>query len=280
MDHHPLRERKKPEQTTEEQETMMARTSTESSSKNPNGNGDTRGFLPLFAVANTFALLAIIMVITWCSKYLGGYSWSDPNTRFNWHPTLMTIGFVFFYGNGMLVYRLLRRQPKPQLKLIHAGINGTAFLLAIIAQIAVFSFHNDLNIPNLYTIHSWIGLLTMIFFGGNLVGGTFAFLLPQTPGHLRALILPFHVFGGNIILGLIAICFISGITEKALFSLKKPGMEYRDLPLQAVVLNFFGLFVVLFAIIAGFIVTRQEYKRRPLPSEVTTSHVPMEETTH
>lgn len=180
---------------------------------------DTRGFLPLFVVAQIFAVISVFLVIVWGSEYLGGFDWSDAGQRFNWHPVLMVVAFVFLYGNGMLVYRLMRNEAKPRLKLIHLTLNGLAFLLAIIGLIAVFSFHNEKNIPNMYSLHSWIGLGTVILFGLNLVGGGLFFLLPQTPDHLRAIALPLHVYGGQAALALITVSIVSGTTEKALFKL-------------------------------------------------------------
>lgn len=38
------------------------------------------------------------------------------------------------------------------------------FLLVIIAQISVFKMHNMLGIPNLYSLHSWVGVTTVILF--------------------------------------------------------------------------------------------------------------------
>jgi hypothetical protein len=232
-------------------------------------------FNALFILANILGLTSIVLVLSWCNM-LGGFSWRNPSTRFNWHPLMMVLGFVFFYGNGSMIYRLLRNESKPFLKWIHAGLNATALVCALIGQIAVFSFHNEANIPNLYSLHSWIGGLTVTLYAANLIGGSIAFLYPKTPPALRSMILPFHVFGGVSILALIVVSCVSGITEKAIFSL---GKEYSRLPSQGMVLNFLGLFIVFFALIVGFLITRAEFKRKPLPAE-TVHQVPMEETSH
>ena len=235
------------------------------------GRADTRGFLPLFAAAQVFALLSVVLVIIWGNQYLGGFDWSKPGQRFNWHPVLMVVAFVFLYGNGMLIYRLMRDEPKPRLKLIHASLNGLAFLLAVVGLIAVFSFHNENHIPNMYSLHSWIGLGTVILFGSNLVGGAAFFLLPQMPDYWRAAILPLHVYGGQAALLLIVVSVISGTTEKAFFKLTGKTAEspaYSALSAEAYLLNFLGVSVVLFSLIVGYTVTRPQYKRRPLSSEV------------
>ncbi len=71
--------------------------------------------------------------------------------------------FSFFFS-GMLTYRVFRNERKRQLKLAHAAINLTAFVLAVVALEAVFAFHNASDIPNMYSLHSWLGIATVALF--------------------------------------------------------------------------------------------------------------------
>lgn len=50
------------------------------------------------------------------------------------------------------------------MKFIHAGLNVLAFILAVISVAAVFDFHNAKNIPNMYSLHSWVGLAAVILY--------------------------------------------------------------------------------------------------------------------
>lgn len=51
------------------------------------------------------------------------------------------------------------------MKFIHAGLHTSAFILAVIALVAVFDFHNGAKIPNMYSLHSWLGLTAVVLYG-------------------------------------------------------------------------------------------------------------------
>lgn len=66
----------------------------------------------------------------------------------------------------MLIYRTARHGKKRVLKLTHAVLHFVAFIFTVIALKAAFDSHNYASPPkpNLYTLHSWIGLITVILF--------------------------------------------------------------------------------------------------------------------
>lgn len=67
---------------------------------------------------------------------------------------------------AIIVYRLpwTWQFSKLLMKVVHAGLHMSAFVFAVIALVAVFDFHNAANIPNMYSLHSWLGLTAVILY--------------------------------------------------------------------------------------------------------------------
>ncbi|KAG7331111.1 hypothetical protein KOW79_005080 [Hemibagrus wyckioides] len=193
-----------------------------------------------------------------------GLAWDGGAKEFNWHPLLAVTGFIFLQGIAIVVYRLpwTWKCSKLMMKLIHAGLNVLAFILAVISLVAVFDFHNVQNIPNMYSLHSWVGLIAVILFSLQIVLGLCIFLLPLSPGYLRAAFLPIHVFSGLFIFTTVIATALMGITEKLIFGLKDP--KYKDSPPEATFVNVLGLLIALFGALILWIATRPSWKR---PSE-------------
>lgn len=120
---------------------------------------------------------------------------------------------------GILIYRLLRNEPKKKLKMLHASIMISALILASIGLKAAFDSHNLAKppIPNLYSLHSWVGLTAVICFAMQWVLGFVAFLFPGLRHSLRSSYMPLHVFGGLMIFGLATTASLMGLLEKAFF---------------------------------------------------------------
>ncbi|XP_076164943.1 transmembrane ascorbate-dependent reductase CYB561 isoform X2 [Ptiloglossa arizonensis] len=225
------------------------------------------GFKPLIILMQILGGTLIILVIIWCSNYRGGFSWrSNPMLEFNWHPMLMIIGFVFLYANGMLIYRTQRNARKRRLKLIHGGIMLSVIVLVVIALVAVFDSHNLVKepIPNMYSLHSWIGLTSVILFCCQWLAGFLSFLYPGLQVPLRASYMPIHVYFG--IAGFVGVITSSllGLNEKAIFSLKN---NYSKLGNEAVLINVIGLLLILFGGLTVYLVTQERYKRFSKPED-------------
>lgn len=55
-------------------------------------------------------------------------------------------------------------QSKLRWKLLHAALMLLALLLSVVGLCAVFGFHNAENIPNVYSLHSWVGIAATALF--------------------------------------------------------------------------------------------------------------------
>lgn len=152
------------------------------------------------------------------------------------------------------------------MKCIHAGLNAVAAILAIISLVAVFDFHNARSIPNMYSLHSWIGLTVVILYILQLLLGFFAFLVPLAPLSLRAFLMPLHIYSGLLIFGIVIASALTGVTEKLFFALTKPA--YSTFPPEGVFTNTLGLLILVFGALIFWIVTRPQWKRPNEPNSV------------
>lgn len=71
-----------------------------------------------------------------------------------------------FIISAILHYRTFRNNKKQNLKNQHAVCNGCIIILVLLAGFAAFVSHLYANPPvaNLYTLHSWIGVVTILMF--------------------------------------------------------------------------------------------------------------------
>ncbi|KAF7248043.1 Cytochrome b reductase 1 [Varanus komodoensis] len=176
-------------------------------------------------------------------------------------------------GPAIIVYRLpwTWKCSKLLMKLIHAGLNTIALMLAIISLVAVFDFHNAKKIPNMYSLHSWIGLTAVILYALQLVLGFVVFLLPFAPSSLRATVMPIHVYSGLLIFGTVIATALMGITEKLIFALKSPN-AYSTSPPEAIFVNTLGVLILVFGAAVLWIATRPHWKRPPEPNSKIQQH--------
>ncbi|XP_045336135.1 plasma membrane ascorbate-dependent reductase CYBRD1 [Leopardus geoffroyi] len=227
-----------------------------------------RGFLGLLVSALLVGFLSVLFTLIWVLHYREGLGWDGTALEFNWHPVLVVTGFVFIQGIAIIVYRLpwTWKCSKLLMKSIHAGLHAVAAILAIISLVAVFDFHNAKNIPNMYSLHSWVGLTVVILYILQLLLGVSIFLLPWAPLSLRALVMPIHVYSGLLIFGTVIATVLMGVTEKLFFALKSSG--YSTSPPEGVFTNTLGLLIVVFGALIFWIVTRPQWQRPKEPNSI------------
>ncbi|KAM8886544.1 lysosomal membrane ascorbate-dependent ferrireductase CYB561A3 isoform 1-T1 [Spinachia spinachia] len=221
-------------------------------------------FYTCYVLCVGLSLACMVCVSLWSSQWRGGFAWDASALQFNWHPVLMVAGLIVLYGNGAVLYRvpLTWGQNKLPWKLLHAAVMLLALILSVVGLCAVFDFHNAQNTPNLYSVHSWVGIIAMALFAMQWAAGAAGFLLPCSPTPLRALLKPVHVWVGGTILCLSIAACISGINEKLLFVFKNGASPtYADLPAEAMLANVLGVLIVAFGLVVLMILSNREWQR-------------------
>ncbi|KAG5873584.1 hypothetical protein JTB14_011197 [Gonioctena quinquepunctata] len=168
-------------------------------------------------------------------------------------------------GNGIFIFTIyaclqeFEKFPKNQTENHPCSLHGLAFILSVIGLKAAFDSHNlkAIPTPNLYTLHSWIGLGTVIIFAGQFLVGFLSFLYPRLTTNLRKTILPVHTaFGvGGFILAIITT--ISGLTEKVLWTVK----DYQKYPSEGIIFNLIGVATAFYGVMVLYMVNEIDYKR-------------------
>lgn len=200
--------------------------------------------------------MAIALTGTWTVKYLGGFAWDGTAHEFNYHPLCMVISMVFLYSDAMIIFRVFRHQNKFYVKLVHFGLQLVAFGIAVWGVKAVFDFHNHKGYANLYSVHSWCGLATVILFGCQILVGFVGFLFPKLPDGLRAAYLKVHVFFGVFIFMMAIGSCLLGVNEELSFN-----PNYSKLPPVGILGNSLSVTLILLAGTVMFVVTNSAFKK-------------------
>ncbi|XP_027221347.2 plasma membrane ascorbate-dependent reductase CYBRD1 isoform X4 [Penaeus vannamei] len=236
-------------------------------------------FLVFLAEILMFGLLSLVLF--WVVYYRGGFKWrEDPAREFNFHPVLMVAGFIFFMGHAMLVYRLFRCCNKLTAKLLHTFLYLLAVPCIVVGVITVFDSHNLRvpPIPNLYSLHSWLGLVTVGLFALQLVVGFFSFWLllccEQGTASFRSGLVPVHATFGIITFMLAIATCVTGYTEKAFFVMRDPetkNFTYSLMGNEAIIINTQAAALAALGILVPVMVALRPFRRRW--SERLTEHL-------
>jgi len=188
-------------------------------------------------------VVAFVLLVFWTYHFRGGYGLSGAPV-FNLHPLFMFGGFIFFSSQAIIAYKTVNGDKKYQ-KAVHLTLQGVALLLGIVGVLAAYKFHLDAHIQNFYSLHSWFGIIVIVFYLVQWVLGFVAFWTQSVSAAKRAEILPWHVFLGLAAYVAALITAELGLLEKLTFLQK--GVPPVDLWAgEAMLVNSIGLVVVVF----------------------------------
>ncbi|XP_061657507.1 lysosomal membrane ascorbate-dependent ferrireductase CYB561A3-like isoform X2 [Syngnathoides biaculeatus] len=227
-------------------------------------------FYASWGLSVTLGLLCVVLVAFWNSHWRGGFAWDGTEAQFNWHPVLMISGLLVLYGLAAVLYRVPWgwSQKKRGWKLVHAGLMLGALLLAAVGLRAAFEVHRSLNIPSMYSLHSWVGMAAVVTFACQWFLALVGFLLPCSAPRLGPALKGIHMWTGKAVLLLTLAACVSGINEQLFFALNgASGVAYSSLPPEALFANTLGILTVAFGVLVFGILSKADWGRPEANSE-------------
>ncbi|CAM6093418.1 unnamed protein product [Calypogeia fissa] len=212
-------------------------------------------FPPVSYVVHFLGVAVIALTLGWVIAFRNGLNLfsSDADLVFNAHPVIQIGGFIFIYAEAILVYKTLSGDKKFK-KLVHLIMQAIAFVFVLVGVWAAYRNHLMNNIDNFYSLHSWLGITTVILFFIQWVVGFTSFWTQSISASGRAAVLPWHVFFGLFIFVLATATATTGYLEKITFLNINAGLghyasEVLYVNSTALVLVLFGVVTILAAII-------------------------------
>ncbi|XP_010635812.1 cytochrome b561 isoform X1 [Fukomys damarensis] len=232
------------------------------------GLGSAPSTLPYYvAFSQLLGLTVVAMTGAWLGLYRGGIAW-ESTLQFNVHPLCMVIGLIFLQGDALLVYRVFRKEAKHTTKVLHGLLHVFAFIISLVGLVAVFDYHRKMGYADLYSLHSWCGILVFVlYFVQWLVGFSF-FLFPGASFSLRSRYRPQHIFFGAAVFLLSVGTALLGLKEALLFKL---GTKYSTFEPEGILANVLGLLLACFGVAVLYILAQAEWKRPPQAEEQALS---------
>uniref|UniRef100_A0ABI7Z286 Transmembrane ascorbate-dependent reductase CYB561 n=1 Tax=Felis catus TaxID=9685 RepID=A0ABI7Z286_FELCA len=140
--------------------------------------------------------------------------------------------------------------------------------LSGLGLVAVFDYHRKKGYADLYSLHSWCGILAFVLYFVQWLVGFGFFLFPGASFSLRSRYRPQHIFFGATIFLLAVGTALLGLKEALLFKL---GTKYSTFEPEGILANTLGLLLAGFGVTVLYILTRADWKRPPQAEEQALS---------
>ncbi|ERM95441.1 probable ascorbate-specific transmembrane electron transporter 1 [Amborella trichopoda] len=209
-------------------------------------------------IALVLGIAAGILMLLWNIHFRGGLNLDSENALhiFNVHPVLMFLGLIFCGGEAIVAYRVVRATKRAQ-KAIHMLLHLVGLVLGVVGVYAAFKYHRKLGEPDMYSLHSWLGMGTICLYGLQWIFGFVTFWIQGARTITKERFLPWHVAAG-LTLFIMAIGTAEiGLMEKYTF-LKSYGV-ISHFGREALLINFLSLIILLFGICTVYTVIFQPH---------------------
>ena len=124
-------------------------------------------------------------------------------------------------------------------KMAHMMIHLVGLILGIFGVYAAFKFHDAAVVPDLMSLHSWLGITAIALFGLQWLFGFVTFWLPAAHEHTRNAAAPAHVMAGLAIFMLAVCAAQTGLVEKSAGAASASEMK---------LINVTGIFILLYGV--------------------------------
>ena len=217
------------------------------------------------------SLICLVLVCVWADhkiddpkdRWLGGLDgYVDGYAQWSsWHAVLMVTGMCFSFTHALLSYRILPFSHEVN-KIIHFIWHCTTVFCIGFGLHAIVKFHDLNQLSDLASLHSWLGICTLILFTQNYIFGVISFLLPNVSVEWKRKYFPSHKFLGMMTMLAAIITMETGIHQETgsygcfyqyqQNSNKQPGLHYLDIPPGCRVSSGLGLLILLNGILVAF----------------------------
>ena len=219
------------------------------------------------------AVIGLIFLLAWMGgehksqACLGGFDFGE--LIFNFHPIFMYSGMILFALSALLSYRVLPFT-KHFTKNLHGILHTCSIMCVIFGLTCVFvgnnyKSKNDYHVyyPNLFTLHSFLGLGAVLLYFQNYLLGIYHFLssLEAVTVEARKEYMPMHIFLGTMSLILAFMTVETGIMElttelQCYYEVSEPdnnpASNYHLLKYGCKLANGAGVMVMLVAVFGLF----------------------------
>jgi len=145
------------------------------------------------------ATVAAAMGFVFSPKHLGGVgSSAHPDKLFNFHPLLNFFAFLCL-SVGVMSWKIFPNWTHRQRKSVHGVLNTAGLILILTSTAIVVRWHALLDSEHFYSVHSWLGLMTIVVASAQWLGGFCGFGLAVVGDEWKATLLPVHKFLGTLV---------------------------------------------------------------------------------
>ncbi|KAI4313658.1 hypothetical protein L6164_026617 [Bauhinia variegata] len=203
---------------------------------------------PVTILAHLIFVAVTTLVLVWLLKFREGFAFDSTNKLkiLNLHPFLMVVGFILVGGEAIMAFRTIPAKRRSK-KLVHLLLHLIALGSAIFGIVVIFKFKNEMNLPNMFTLHSWFGISAICAFGLQYIVAFFTYFFPGAETSTRATLLPWHRFLGLVIFQLAISAALTGLLERFMML----GLQRQQ---EALIMNFTALLLFLFGALVSLVV--------------------------